>query len=431
MAKKKATGSGIAGIERGVEVDVATLVPDPDNARQHTVRNVNAIQESLGAFGQVEELIVQKGTNVIIAGHGRVMAMRKERIKKATVTLVECDDLTAKAIGIALNRTGDLGTWDESTLATVLKDLENNDMVEGTTFTKREIDKLVDKVLLEEHPEIPGSDLLDIDPTMEGVIELKDEVRFPTTSNYWEIPDLLPEMIPEIPDKIAVWLGDRTPAKEIKDSDAYIYIYPSDNVDKLDFDKTIVALYEDDERFEGAWFYPADYAARLLKRNPYAVISPNFSLWLNMTKVEQLWNIYRSRWVGRYWQEAGLKVIPDANYGKEDTLEWCTSGIPVGAKTISFEVQSGRKEDHIKKMMQNCMVGVIERVKPETLLIYGGMEYLELVEGIFPKSLRVVMTRNRLAIVQEIIERKGKAKKAALRERAANTKSDQAVAQPT
>ena len=54
------------------KVDPRTLVPHPQNPRvKHAITK---IQKSIEEFGFVNPVLVQKGTNRIIAGHGRVQA---------------------------------------------------------------------------------------------------------------------------------------------------------------------------------------------------------------------------------------------------------------------------------------------------------------------------------------------------------------------
>jgi ParB-like chromosome segregation protein Spo0J len=66
------------------ELTIATLalddlVPDPANARTHDVRNLDAIRGSLARFGQVEPIVVQRGTRRIVGGHGRCVIVRVVR----------------------------------------------------------------------------------------------------------------------------------------------------------------------------------------------------------------------------------------------------------------------------------------------------------------------------------------------------------------
>jgi hypothetical protein len=94
-------------------VPISDLVPDPANPRSHPDINLDAIVASLRRFGQAEPLIVQTGTLRVIAGHGRLLAMRKLGWPEADVVELDVTGLDATALGIALNRTAELAAWDD------------------------------------------------------------------------------------------------------------------------------------------------------------------------------------------------------------------------------------------------------------------------------------------------------------------------------
>ena len=45
----------------------------------------------------------------------------------------------------------------------------------------------------------------------------------------------------------------------------------------------------------------------------------------------KIWNIYRSRAIGQYYQEQGIKVIPTISWAEKETFEFCFDGIPKGS----------------------------------------------------------------------------------------------------
>lgn len=94
-----------------VSVRLADLVDDPENARSHDDKNLSAIRESLVQFGQVEPLVVQRSSKRVIGGNGRLDVMRKLGWTQADAVLVDVDDVAARALALALNRTGELGRW--------------------------------------------------------------------------------------------------------------------------------------------------------------------------------------------------------------------------------------------------------------------------------------------------------------------------------
>ncbi len=124
-------------------VPIDSLHPDPANARAHPEANLDAIAASLARFEQVEPVLVQAGTNRIVAGHGRIAAMRRLGWESCDVVELPINDLDAASLAIALNRSGELATWDESALATILEGLRREDALDGVGFSSTDIDQLL------------------------------------------------------------------------------------------------------------------------------------------------------------------------------------------------------------------------------------------------------------------------------------------------
>ena len=127
-------------------VSLDTLAPDPANPRAHNEANLDAILGSLRRFGQVEPLVVQAGTNRVIAGHGRMLAMRKLGWTDADVIELDVTSIDATALGIALNRTAELAEWDDDVLSRLLDELRTENSIDGVGFSDREIDDLLSEV---------------------------------------------------------------------------------------------------------------------------------------------------------------------------------------------------------------------------------------------------------------------------------------------
>jgi ParB-like chromosome segregation protein Spo0J len=110
---------------RAVALD--SLHEDPANARRHGATNVDAIRASLRQFGQVEPLVVQKGSGRVIGGNGRLAVMRSLGWSECRVVEVDCDDMTAVSLAIVLNRTAELAEWDRDALSAILREVEAGD----------------------------------------------------------------------------------------------------------------------------------------------------------------------------------------------------------------------------------------------------------------------------------------------------------------
>ena len=105
-------------------VTIESLILDPQNARKHSKRNLNAISASLDKFGQRKPIVVHNGT--VIAGNGTLEAAKL--LGWTEIAISRCPDDwdadTAKAYALADNRSSELAEWDEKILSTQLLDLD-------------------------------------------------------------------------------------------------------------------------------------------------------------------------------------------------------------------------------------------------------------------------------------------------------------------
>ena len=79
-------------------VDLESLNADSGNARAHGEKNMAAIRGSLAKFGQVEPLVVQKSSNTVIGGNGRLAAMRELGWSDCDVVYADVDNTQAAAL---------------------------------------------------------------------------------------------------------------------------------------------------------------------------------------------------------------------------------------------------------------------------------------------------------------------------------------------
>lgn len=118
------------------QVDIDELIPHPRNVRRG---NIAVIAESLEANGQFRPILVQKGSNIIIAGNHTVAAAKELGWPKIAVSYVEVDDDQALRILLADNRTSELGATDDEGLATLLRELDG---FTGTGYDTDYVDRL-------------------------------------------------------------------------------------------------------------------------------------------------------------------------------------------------------------------------------------------------------------------------------------------------
>jgi ParB-like chromosome segregation protein Spo0J len=139
-------------------VPIASLSSYPLNPRRG---DIEAIAQSLKAHGQYRPIVVQYGTNFILAGNHTYKAAKKLGWKKIKVTYVDVPEERAKQIVLADNRLTDLATYNEPLLKNLLSSLPD---LEGTGFSEADVANL-DRLIsgLETSP-VSGSKPLPKDP---------------------------------------------------------------------------------------------------------------------------------------------------------------------------------------------------------------------------------------------------------------------------
>jgi DNA modification methylase len=131
---------------------IVDLLLDPENARKHSQKNLDAIKASLTRFGQRKPIVINS-KGVVLAGNGTVEAARHlgwDHIDVAVVP-IDWDEATARAYALADNRTAELAEWDESVLAKQLLELMDEDWdIEAIGF------ELPEPEIQPEPDDIPG-----------------------------------------------------------------------------------------------------------------------------------------------------------------------------------------------------------------------------------------------------------------------------------
>jgi len=125
-------------------IPVDRLVPYARNARTHSDEQVAQIAGSIAEFGFVNPILVG-ADDVIIAGHGRLLAARKVGLTDVPVIrLGHLSETQRRALVIADNRIAENASWDEDMLRLELEELRAEDFdLDITGFDLDEIDRLL------------------------------------------------------------------------------------------------------------------------------------------------------------------------------------------------------------------------------------------------------------------------------------------------
>lgn len=136
-------------------------------------------------------------------------------------------------------------------------------------------------------------------------------------------------------------------------------------------DKSLVSMFVDDYILERYWNNPTKYIS-YFEKTKY-IMSPDFSIYVDMPQPMQMWNIYRSRLVGYIWQSAGLNVIPTISWGGVNTFEFCFEGVKYGS-VVAVSNIGCRNEEH-KKFFDSGFIEMIKVINPKQILFLCNKKY--------------------------------------------------------
>ncbi len=159
---------------RSLAVPIEGIKADPNNVRQHSLENLNAIKRSLQAFGQQKPIVVT-ADNVCLAGNGTLSAARALGWTHLAVVQSGLVGRGARAFAIADNRTTDLSQWDDHKLAEQLAELQNDLDLDhlATGFDDDQIEKMIDEAV-GNTSDVDGPEV-DITDTYQLLVACEDE----------------------------------------------------------------------------------------------------------------------------------------------------------------------------------------------------------------------------------------------------------------
>lgn len=133
----------------------------------------------------------------------------------------------------------------------------------------------------------------------------------------------------------------------------------------------LVHFFLYDYEFEKIWEQPQKYIDTLKQYK--GILSPDFSMYIEMNPVMQLYNTFRNRWVGAYMASKGIKVIPTVNWGLENTFDFCFNGIEKGS-TVAVSTYMVNEHGHHKAQKDFFLKGyneMVKRIEPELVICYS------------------------------------------------------------
>ena len=301
---------------------------------------------------------------IIIGGNMRYRALKELGYKEAPCKVIP-EDTTAEALrAYTIKDNSGFGEWDFDALANEwdAEDLE---------------DWGIDLPYIEE----PGESIADDDTDMsDGTDDDSDDEqqkedyyammlgdRLYDSDNPFDIPNLRIDEQPStgvlLP--VSAWGADSRQKKGI----------------------ATYHFYVDDYRFEAIWKNPMT----LCISGCQYVVEPNLSLFDTTPVAYGLQQIYKKRWIARYWQECGIKVYADLNVSQK-FIEYNKLGIPDGYNAFATRGYDDRFE--VLELELQVAREISGKDNPN-MLVYGG-----------GKRVKEFCQANNLVYVEQFMQRK-------------------------
>jgi hypothetical protein len=134
-------------------------------------------------------------------------------------------------------------------------------------------------------------------------------------------------------------------------------------------DEAAVHFFLDDYRFETVWSRPQQTLAAL---RPYpTLLTPDFSLYRDWPLLLQMWNTYRNRWCGCFWQAQDWTVIPTISWSTAASYDFCFLGVP-RRSVVAVGTVGVRLDDPLEsQLFLDGFREMVRRLEPALVLCYG------------------------------------------------------------
>ena len=158
-----------------VKLKLSELTPYKNNAKIHTPEQIEQIKDSIKEFGMNDPIAVWGDKNIIVEGHGRVLALKELGWEEVEcIRLDHLSEAERKAYTIAHNKLTMNTDFDNELLAVDFAELQELDFdLESTGFQMGEIEGILnpEEEAPKERKDLSG----EIGETYEIVVECEDE----------------------------------------------------------------------------------------------------------------------------------------------------------------------------------------------------------------------------------------------------------------
>lgn len=315
---------------------ISDIIPYERNARNNEAA-VPVVAESIREFGLRGQIVLESRENpVIVTGHTRVAACKSlgwEEIPDERIDYADnLTDEQIRAYRLADNRTGEVATWNKALLKGEVRALDKG-----------------------------GFDMSRFKFDFKGKAKPYGAEKYRTVDAYnlrlvnashcagrYGMPALEP--CDAKPDGMMAFNYAKSASTEDKRGRACHF-------------------FIDDYQFERLWSRPEAYMEDL--RGFSFVLTPDFSLYMDMPLPMQRWNEYRRRALGNWWQRQGLEVVPTLSWSDRRSYGFCFDNQPVGG-TVAVSTVGVKGDDESLAAWRHGMDEAMRRVEPSRVLLYGG-----------------------------------------------------------
>lgn len=332
-----------------IHIDIADILHNegqipglPSNPRRWTRDEMERLRKSIAETPELLEargaiVYPHGGKYVVIGGNMRFSAVRSLGWKDMPCIVLPEGTPTTKLKEIAIKDNGSFGDWDMDSLANMWDDLPLSDWGANVRWNSTGISgEGNNSSCADDEEEENGSGDSALYDSM-----LKDCIY--ESSNEFEIPNLLPDRQAgklELP--FAPWGADSRLRKGI----------------------STYHFYVEDYRFEAIWKDPI----KVLSSGVNALVEPNLSLFDTTPVAYGLTQIYKKRWISRYFQECGIRLYVDLNVAQK-FYGYNRLGIPEGWDAFATRGYADRVE-YLK--MEHAIAKEISGKNVPNLIVYGG-----------------------------------------------------------
>jgi hypothetical protein len=208
------------------DIPFTKVNPAPYNPRQRLTpadHEYQTIKNSVRDFGLVELPVWNKRTGNLVSGHTRLDILKAEGEKGSLFVVVDLPLEREKALNITLNNPNVAGKWDEASLASLLREIEQGmpDLYDGLDMAPltAEVDLPMRGGMEEEEPELeegigpPDMDLLPYEHYDYIVLFFKDSRDFLAAADHFGLQKV---KVPGFVGKKTIGLG------RVVDGGAYV-----------------------------------------------------------------------------------------------------------------------------------------------------------------------------------------------------------------